>query len=242
MDADQATAKFQQKVTCVVRWMDNGAVTLTSSFIGIEEMGTVRRWSESKKEYIQVNRPNCVKVYNENMVGSGFLIALYRIKAKTKKWPVRMIFHFVDFALVNSWLEYQDIKIQNGTPKRQTLDLLNFRNEIAATLVKAHLTTPIACRPVGRPRITTTAPITDSGDSSTSTSSVVTPPPKRARPAERPAVEIRYDLFDHFPVCIKELGQRCKFEDAMVAAESNASNAICFFVALETKFQLFHMK
>nr|XP_039255170.1 piggyBac transposable element-derived protein 3-like [Styela clava] len=69
---------------CVVRWMDNGAVTLASSFAGVDEKDQVRRWRASTKEHIMVERPKCVQVYNDNMGGVDkldFLISLYRTKA-----------------------------------------------------------------------------------------------------------------------------------------------------------------
>ncbi|XP_033124673.1 piggyBac transposable element-derived protein 3-like [Anneissia japonica] len=54
---------------CVVRWMDNGPVTLVSNFVGIESKDQVRRWSAAAKEHIMVDRPKCVQVYNDNMGG-----------------------------------------------------------------------------------------------------------------------------------------------------------------------------
>ena len=67
-----------------------------------------------------VDRPKCVQVYNDYMGGVDkldFLISLYRIQAKTRKWPVRLIFHFIDLALANARLEYRDIEREHGTKK-----------------------------------------------------------------------------------------------------------------------------
>ena len=36
-----------------------------------------------------------------------FLIQLYRIFIRSRKWTLRVIFHFVSVAVNNSWLEYQ---------------------------------------------------------------------------------------------------------------------------------------
>ena len=66
------------------------------------------------------------------------LIALYRIKTRTKKWTVKLIFHFVDFVLVNAWLEYRrDAELYD--PSSKYMDLLEFRSQVAEALIK---TTP----------------------------------------------------------------------------------------------------
>ncbi|XP_064597896.1 piggyBac transposable element-derived protein 3-like [Liolophura sinensis] len=123
---------------CVVRWLDNGVVTLESTMAGDQPRDQVRRWSESAKTHIFIDRPYAVQVYNDYMGGVDkldFLISLYRINAKTRKWPVRMIFHFLDFALANAWLEYRNFEVEHGTPKRQVLDLLSFRSEVGQALI-----------------------------------------------------------------------------------------------------------
>ena len=95
----------KEKNICVVRWFDNSVVTLASSFVGVESIDYVRRWSAAEKEYLMVCRPACVQVYNEFMGGVyklDSLISYYRIRGKLKKWPLRVFYHFVDFALANS--------------------------------------------------------------------------------------------------------------------------------------------
>lgn len=53
----------------IVKWYDNKAVLLASSFIGPEPVERCRRWLKEKKEYVEVDRPHIVKVYNHNMGG-----------------------------------------------------------------------------------------------------------------------------------------------------------------------------
>ena len=48
-----------------------------------------------------------------------FPISLYRINAKTKKWPVRIISHFFHFALANACIECRDIHRTYETPKKK---------------------------------------------------------------------------------------------------------------------------
>nr|XP_039270996.1 piggyBac transposable element-derived protein 3-like [Styela clava] len=153
-----------------------------------------------------VERPKCVQVYNDNMGGVDkldFPISLYRTKAKTKKWPV--IFHFMDFALANSWLEYRDIERANGTPRSRIMDLLEYRSEVAFALLKANVfTTALVESPtVGRPRSTS---------QQVQTKRQVSHLAKRRKSSERSVGDVRYDGFMHFPSCINGLGQRCKYE------------------------------
>ena len=97
----------KEKDICVVSWFDNSAVTLASSFTGAKPIDYVKRWSVAEKKFVMICCPACVQVYNEFMGGVyklDGLIAYYRIRSKTKKWSLRVIYHFVDFALANSWL------------------------------------------------------------------------------------------------------------------------------------------
>ena len=131
------------------------------------------------------------------------LISYYGIRSKTKKWPLRVIYHFVDFALANSWLEYRDIEILNGNKKY--LDLLSFRNKFADALLKAKLDLPcaVATNPVGRSRLTTANPEELSNHQEGNGLSA-----KRFRPNS----DLRLDQFHPFPCAIDALGQRCKME------------------------------
>ena len=93
----------------IVRYLDNGVVQFASTLVGIAPIGTVKIRTD-RIQHIEITRPCLIDIYNDNMGGVDKLyhmIALYRIKTRTKKWTDRLIFHFVDFALVNAWLEYK---------------------------------------------------------------------------------------------------------------------------------------
>ena len=78
----------RKKDICVVGWFDNSAVTVASSFVGVEPIDHVKRWSAAEKEYLMVCRPACVQVYYEFIRGVGkldSLISYYRVRGKTKK-------------------------------------------------------------------------------------------------------------------------------------------------------------
>ncbi|KAJ0000608.1 hypothetical protein NQD34_012450 [Periophthalmus magnuspinnatus] len=76
----------------IVKWYDNKAVLLVSSFIGPDPVDRCRRWSKEKKEYVEVDRPHIVKVYNNNMGGvdlADMFAALYRIDIRPRRWYLR---------------------------------------------------------------------------------------------------------------------------------------------------------
>ena len=64
------------------------------------------------------------------------LIALYRIKLRSKKYYHIIFFHFVDMATVNSWLVYCRDCVGSGLPKRKQLSLLKFKRSVAEALAK----------------------------------------------------------------------------------------------------------
>ena len=86
---------------CMVRWLDNGIVTLVSSFAAVAEMDKVKRWSESKKEHVMVDRPLCVRLHNEYMGSvdnNDRMISYYRIEAKTKSGQSEL------YSILSTWL------------------------------------------------------------------------------------------------------------------------------------------
>lgn len=105
----------------VTKWYDNKAVIIASNFIGKGIYDKCRRWDKSEKKYIEVDRPECIKMYNNNMGGVDkldFLLSLYRSHVRSRKWTLRMIIHALDLALVNSWIEYKKQAELLGVPKK----------------------------------------------------------------------------------------------------------------------------
>ena len=175
-------------------------MTLASTFAGVEPIDQVRRWSESAKEHIMIDRPISIGVYNNYMGGVDkidYLISLYRIKAKTRKWPVHMFFHFLDLAVANSWLKYCDFELVHGTSKSNISDLLALRNEVGRALTMA----TVPARPADRPRTELHSAI-----------SLASSPQKRAKKTMMPVQDVRYDFFGYWPDCIDGLEQYCKLE------------------------------
>ncbi|KAG4070715.1 hypothetical protein HA402_013635 [Bradysia odoriphaga] len=124
-------------VTCV-KWCDNKCVALASNYVGVGKVDTALRYDKSSKQKISINRPQIVRDYNINMGGVDLMnqmISYYRISIRSKKWTLRMMAHFIDFAIVQSWNEYRIDCNRSAIPKRQVMDLLAFRMDLANQLV-----------------------------------------------------------------------------------------------------------
>lgn len=124
-----------------VKWYDNKAVHLMSTFCEVEPVDIVKRWDKKINRFIDVQRPNIVKTYNQHMGGVDLvdsLIALYRIKIRSKKWYHRIMFHLLDLTVVNAWLLYKrDCLSHSVSPGRQ-YSLLKFKTDIASCLCQEH--------------------------------------------------------------------------------------------------------
>ncbi|XP_042147562.1 piggyBac transposable element-derived protein 3-like [Ixodes scapularis] len=108
----------------VVRWLDNKAVQLASSYTGVEPEDQVKRWSASEKKHILVTRPAIVKTYNETMGGVDLadqLIEYYRIPTCFFKWYIKLFVHFLNLTAINSWLLYRRHAQQLQLSKQMTL-------------------------------------------------------------------------------------------------------------------------
>nr|CAD7401613.1 unnamed protein product [Timema poppensis] len=91
-------------------------------------------------------------VLASNFIGIGECDTAKRIRIRSRKWTLKMIFHAVDLALTNSWLEYRHIAREHKVPTKEILDLLHFRQRVAEALIKAGKPTSSNQRKRGRPR------------------------------------------------------------------------------------------
>ncbi|KAJ4948773.1 hypothetical protein JOQ06_020296 [Pogonophryne albipinna] len=100
-----------------------------------EPEDTCQRWDKKLKQYVTVSRPSIVREYNLKMGGVDLIdrmISYYRMSARTKKWTMRMLMHFTDLAL-----DRKDFAIC-AAPKRSIMQFLEFRTEMATTLLAQH--------------------------------------------------------------------------------------------------------
>lgn len=51
----------------VVKWFDNKSVLVASNFIGVGTEDSCRRWDKNRKTYVEVSRPESIRLYNRNM-------------------------------------------------------------------------------------------------------------------------------------------------------------------------------
>ncbi len=63
-------------------------------------------------------------------------LSLYRIFIKSRKWTLRLIFHAIDLAVVNSHLEYRRDIAKTETPEKDILHLLEYKLQLVEELLK----------------------------------------------------------------------------------------------------------
>ena len=71
----------------VVKWHDNKAVTVASTFGRIGASSTKKRWDSKSKDHVDVSYPDMIRDYNQSMGGvdlSDMLIALYHVDIQTR--------------------------------------------------------------------------------------------------------------------------------------------------------------
>lgn len=124
----------------ITRWLDNRAVNMASNFLAVEEEDCVSQWSKIDGAFIEVKRPAVVQEYNQSMGGVDkidFLVSLYRTNIRSRKWTLRVIAHFMNLAVTNSWLEYRRNAEQQGLRVNDQMDLLDFTLHVVDALAKA---------------------------------------------------------------------------------------------------------
>jgi len=70
-----------------------------SSAHGLPPQDKSKRWSKGEKKYIEVDRPAIIQQYNAKMGGVDLcdrMMSVYRMSARTHKWTIRTIMHFIE--------------------------------------------------------------------------------------------------------------------------------------------------
>lgn len=201
------TSEGQRNEIGLIKWFDNKGVVVGSNLISSGNPEIIKRWDKKNKEFIHIERPEIIGLYNKSMGGVDVhdqLVSFYRIFIKSRKWTLRLVAHSFDMASVNSWLEYKRDALHHNTQRNDTADLLEFKERLAKTLItigKTQTFTPTRKR--GRP--------------SNSPSPVPEPAAKRLKTKPRcvdshPYIETITDGLNHMPTFDdKENSTRCKY-------------------------------
>ncbi|XP_015194796.2 piggyBac transposable element-derived protein 4-like isoform X1 [Lepisosteus oculatus] len=119
------------------KWMDTHEVTMCSTIhkahIGDTVQRKVRR-PDGTWHMQAVPVPAPVKAYNQHMAGvdlSDALIKNYNLAHKTRKWYKKVFFHFIDIAVVNSFLLHKEMA---GLQSSQALTHKAFREQLCRQL------------------------------------------------------------------------------------------------------------
>ncbi|XP_048064107.1 piggyBac transposable element-derived protein 3-like [Megalobrama amblycephala] len=189
MEEGQVDFRVNQDNNIIVRWFDNKAVNLISSFVGIEPVGNVKRWDRKSKTHIMVPRPAIVEAYNKFMGGVDLLdmlSALYKFSFRSRRWYMYIWWHTVTVAVINAWNLYRrDQKMLD--PKMKTMALRRFQALVGTSLTSAGKAKKVG-RPLSCPEAAPSAP--------------------RKRSSCSVSLDVRRDAMDHFPTW--ETRQRCK--------------------------------
>ena len=59
------TRVSKDKNICIVRWQDNHMVNIASTSVGIGDEDKVKRWNKKEKKYIEIDRPEAIRYYND---------------------------------------------------------------------------------------------------------------------------------------------------------------------------------
>ncbi|KAK7153232.1 hypothetical protein R3I93_011203 [Phoxinus phoxinus] len=121
-----------------VRWMDSRVVSMCSTMHKAYDGSTITRRVRNPKgewEIRQIPIPTATKDYNKYMGGvdlSDALIGYYNVLHKTQKWYKTFFFHFIDIAVVNSFILHQQLcKSQNKSHLTQK----EYRETLVSELV-----------------------------------------------------------------------------------------------------------
>ncbi|XP_050507404.1 piggyBac transposable element-derived protein 3-like isoform X1 [Diabrotica virgifera virgifera] len=205
----------------VVKWYDNKAVTLLSTFASASPETTVQRYDRKKKESVTIKCPSIIILYNKFMGGVDLidsLLALYRTKIRSRKYYLRIFFHLMDMSVIIAWLMYRRASDDCGIPKRQ-LSLYDFKADVAQSLCWA---SKLAKR--GRPSGST--PSLDK---------------KKIKTCVSANADCIADRMDHWPHYEKKTG-RCKNKKCQKITKVKCTKCNCFlcFVPDRNCFLDFH--
>lgn len=100
--------------------------------------------------------------YKSNMGGvdlCDMLMSMYRIRHRSTKYYMHMIFYCISVAVVNGWLLYCRHLTQRNVPHKNHMSLMMFQTEIAVGLCKAGKSSAAAAAARPHCRTSSTSPV-----------------------------------------------------------------------------------
>ena len=117
-----------------VTWNGNGPVAILSNVHADLPYTQVKRWDSSQRNYIKINRYNCIIKYNKHMGGVDSLdahVSVYRTDVREKKWYWP---HYINTIDVLKSAAFKVFKLVNPDDK---MDFLAFTLRITTHYLKA---------------------------------------------------------------------------------------------------------
>ncbi|GBM96866.1 hypothetical protein AVEN_156093-1 [Araneus ventricosus] len=105
---------------------------------------------------------------------------LYRTAMRSKKWTLRIIFHYFNTAIINSWSRYKRDTNCSGIHQKNSIDLLDFTFRIVEVLSFSNQ----SAAPTKSRRLSGNIP-------------AALPPKKKINPSARPTNDVRFDGINH---------------------------------------------
>jgi hypothetical protein len=205
------------EVICV-RWFDSKAIQLVSTFCGIEPMDKCKRWNQKEKSSVEVQRPNIVQEYNQNMGGEhNFDYIEYTLSIIFRKVCANVFFFFFSGVdLADMLIELYRIPLR---AKRYYMRIVSWCLNVAVTngwlLYRRHQGQRNASveRTLIQFQCDIAAGLTLAGKSSAKkrgrpSESPASTPPVRRRLGTIPVADVRLDNLGHWPVPAQK--GRCK--------------------------------
>ena len=178
----------------VVSWYDNKVVTTMSTYVGSQPVGE-KRFFKQQNEHRMIPCPRSVFVYNNYMGGVDLLdsmLGFYCIRIRSKKFYLRIFFHFIDVVVVNSWLLAR---------RAQKFDMPLLDTKLAITDALCRAGKPMKQHNVGRPSTSKVQQLHDMKR-------------KKGPTKEIPQEDVRKDGIDHLPYWHESTRSRCKFPES----------------------------
>ncbi|XP_060942279.1 piggyBac transposable element-derived protein 4-like [Limanda limanda] len=135
-----------------VQWRDTKDFFMCSTVHTAHSEDTVQRrvpGTGGRRALKDIPVPPAVNDYNRSMAGvdfSGALIGFYKVLHKSNKWYMKFFFHFMDIAIVNSFLLHKDLARSRGDPPLRQKE---FRETLIQELAEAG--SPSASMPLPLP-------------------------------------------------------------------------------------------